>query len=519
MALLSAFFAVASGQFLDRPLFVALLLVGGVAVAVFLWLMPAASRTAGLSGTPAEHDRETSGGGGFFSAFVTALILVSMGAGLVLGRFGSPYLGFDPLLSARVASDALLATPSSEPSSELLAALGQVEQRCDAVNETLPLEVTTVTLGELFGDAKSAYLRAQFQAPVSIESVPSLGLVVAESSRGAEGEFFSRFYALDDGQGLDASAVQLAELRGAAVLDLLWVEELGTLFWSYLDQTEEGVLIAVAANRVENRKFDIEAARAIFESPRVAAVNIVQHGGRLTFVPGKGLLVTVGDLSFVASRLGEQIWGNEHSEQVGTDTGFGATYLVDPKTLESRQFTTGHRNPQGLVFDAETGIIWSSEHGPKGGEELNQLEEGLDYGWFDSTLGSPYDGFDLLREDSEFRDEYLEKVGLGGLDRWCADPGGEFQAPYALLATESVAPSQLAILPTGFLGDPASPRRLLLGTLGNESLWVADIVGDNLDNWKRLSIGERIRDIVVTPSGGIVLGFDSGRLILIAAEL
>ncbi len=65
MALLSAFFAVASGQFLDRPLFVALLLVGGVAVAVFLWLMPAASRTAGLSGTPAEHDRETSGGGDF----------------------------------------------------------------------------------------------------------------------------------------------------------------------------------------------------------------------------------------------------------------------------------------------------------------------------------------------------------------------------------------------------------------------------------------------------------------------
>lgn len=510
MVWLSGFFAVAVGLFLERPLFVGILLVGGLAVTVFLWLLLTASWMNGWTQTGTQNQPETLTGS-VFSAFMTALIVVSLGIGLIVGRFGSPPLGFDPL-----GSEGLM-TP---PSDELVAALAEVEQRCAAVNQSLPLEVTQVTLSELFGDAKARYFQAQFGAPVTIESVPGVGFVVAESSRGGEGgELFSRFYALDDGEKLTASADQLGELEGIAVIDLLWVEKFRTLFWSYLDKTEEGVVIAVAANPVENGKFDVAAAQTIFKtSPRVVPANNVQNGGRLEHLPGEGLVLTVGDLGLVASRLGEQAWVNESARFVQIDTGYAATYLIDPETLESRQFTTGHRNPQGLAFDSETGIIWSSEHGPQGGEELNQLKEGSDYGWLDGTFGRPYDGFDLLREDPAFRQEYLEKVGLSGLDRWCADPGGGYQAPYALLATESVAPSQLALLPAGSLGDPASPRRLLMGTLGNQSLWVADIGGEHLDNWRRVSIGERIRDLFVTPDGDIILGFDSGRLMLITAS-
>jgi cytochrome c2 len=67
---------------------------------------------------------------------------------------------------------------------------------------------------------------------------------------------------------------------------------------------------------------------------------------------------------------------------------YGTTVAIELETGAWRTFTSGHRNPQGLL--AESGRLWSTEHGPHGGDELNLLVEGRDYGWPRSTYGTEY---------------------------------------------------------------------------------------------------------------------------------
>ncbi|MDQ4141348.1 MAG: PQQ-dependent sugar dehydrogenase, partial [Bacteroidota bacterium] len=63
-------------------------------------------------------------------------------------------------------------------------------------------------------------------------------------------------------------------------------------------------------------------------------------------------------------------------------------------------WTYGHRNPQGMVYDAATNRIWAIEHGPKGGDELNLIQKGKNYGWPKTSYGINYDGT-ILTEHKE----------------------------------------------------------------------------------------------------------------------
>jgi aldose sugar dehydrogenase len=66
--------------------------------------------------------------------------------------------------------------------------------------------------------------------------------------------------------------------------------------------------------------------------------------------------------------------------------------FVDREDAMASIYSYGHRNPQGLVKHPETGVLWSHEHGPKGGDEINIIEKGLNYGWPEITYGINYDG-------------------------------------------------------------------------------------------------------------------------------
>lgn len=73
--------------------------------------------------------------------------------------------------------------------------------------------------------------------------------------------------------------------------------------------------------------------------------------------------------------------------RVPTDNPF-----VNTKGAKPEIWSYGHRNPQGLVYDKDSGILWNHEHGPKGGDELNKVEKGNNYGWPAITYGINYDG-------------------------------------------------------------------------------------------------------------------------------
>ena len=149
----------------------------------------------------------------------------------------------------------------------------------------------------------------------------------------------------------------------------------------------------------------------------------------------------------------------------------------------------GHRNPQGLAV-ARDGRIWESEHGPQGGDEVNLIAQGANYGWPLVTYGVEY-GSTAWPLDPEGRDH------------------GEFQEP-ALAFVPSVATSALIELQ----GDefPRWDGDLLLASLRAETLYRLRLRGDRVIYAEPIRLGRRIRDLAQMPDGRVVAWTDSGVL-------
>ena len=105
-------------------------------------------------------------------------------------------------------------------------------------------------------------------------------------------------------------------------------------------------------------------------------------GGRMALVSDHQLLLTVGD-------HGLDGWRSNTKAAQDPTGAYGKTILIDLTAGSSEIFSSGHRNPQGL-FIASSGAIWSTDNGPQGGDELNLLQRGGNYGWPLVTYGVDY---------------------------------------------------------------------------------------------------------------------------------
>jgi aldose sugar dehydrogenase len=149
----------------------------------------------------------------------------------------------------------------------------------------------------------------------------------------------------------------------------------------------------------------------------------------------------------------------------------------------------GHRNSQGLTIDPRTGRLWESEHGPRGGDEINLPQPGKNYGWPIITHGIDYSGFPIS-----------DAVGR-------AAPGME--QPYHVWA-KSPALSGMAF----YVKQPNSKwnNSLFLGALADRSLIRLSLEGDRIVGEERLlkELGERIRDVRVGANGKVYVLTDEG---------
>ena len=128
-------------------------------------------------------------------------------------------------------------------------------------------------------------------------------------------------------------------------------------------------------------------------------------GGRMQFKADGTLLLTLGD----AFRLMQeaQSYENTHGTtvRINTDGSIPSDNpFVGVENANEAVFTYGHRNVQGLYVDPDTDRVWAHEHGPKGGDELNVLQAGRNYGWPAITYGIGY--------RDEVISEFTEKDGL-----------------------------------------------------------------------------------------------------------
>ena len=153
-------------------------------------------------------------------------------------------------------------------------------------------------------------------------------------------------------------------------------------------------------------------------SPRATAVH---YGGSLGFMSDGTLLITIGD-SFEhregAQRLdllrGKVARINDDGT-IPRDNPFAGKSHSEPAI-----WSYGHRNPQGLGIDPVTGVVYVSEHGPQGGDEVNVIEPGVNYGWPIATHGvdytggkiSPFASYPRMREPLLYWDPSIAPAGI-----------------------------------------------------------------------------------------------------------
>ncbi|GEK46270.1 pyrroloquinoline-quinone glucose dehydrogenase [Bisbaumannia pacifica] len=210
------------------------------------------------------------------------------------------------------------------------------------------------------------------------------------------------------------------------------------------------------------------------------------YGGRLAFLPDGSLAMSIGDRGRDPSRAQD---GGDHAGGVlrlSQEGGVPADNpFVDDDAVLDELYSLGNRNIQGLTVDGE-GRLWASEHGPRGGDELNRIEAGANYGWPEVSRGRDYVTFLPIGDDS--------RPGM-------RDPVHVFEGRFA--------PSGLAWVS----GDafPGWRGHLLAGGLRSERLVRLVVDGDRVVEREVLLEGEigRIRDVRVGPDGRIYLLSDA----------
>lgn len=165
------------------------------------------------------------------------------------------------------------------------------------------------------------------------------------------------------------------------------------IYWVFSEAVTGGNITAVAKGKLSNDEKKIEEIMVIYRSSPANPSNL-HYGGRILFDKTGNLIVSTGERSVMETRplsqsvttsLGKVIRITKTGTPAIGNPTFGQGALAE-------LYTIGHRNPQGLAVHPVTGEIWLSEHGPRGGDEINRLKAGSNYGWPVITYGIEYDG-------------------------------------------------------------------------------------------------------------------------------
>ena len=236
---------------------------------------------------------------------------------------------------------------------------------------------------------------------------------------------------------------------------------------------------------VENVNYDrinqkIKRVKTWLVTKPCVPISAVQHtSGRFAVIDSKSAYVTIGDLGYT------QISNRKKRGDLGS--------IFKVSSTSVSKFSQGHRNAQGILLYNGKDLL-AAEHGPRGGDELNLIKAGSDYGWPFVTYGQPYGPGDYVRPT---------KTGTHA----------GFVEPLKYWVP-SIAPTELVQLPKSGWGDWSN--QLVLGTLREQVLvFMAIDERFTVTNTVNVDIGERIRDLEVLSTGELVATTDSGQLLVI----
>jgi len=258
----------------------------------------------------------------------------------------------------------------------------------------------------------------------------------------------------------------------------------GVIYWTYYEPRKDGNGLAVArAKLVDGKKPKVAEVSVIFRM--LPTFDSTKHaGGRLVLAPDGTLFVTLGDRSELEGRAQARDLGSHFGKivrirpdgSVPDDNPF-----VGQEGARHEIWTRGHRNVLSAALDAQN-RLWIVEMGPRGGDELNLIERGKDYGWPTIGYGEEYSGASIH-----------EASQAPGLEQpvYYWDP--------------VVSPSGLTI----YSGDlfPEWKGNFFIGGLSSEALVRLVLEGDRVVGEERLLMDrkQRIREVVQGPDGALYL--------------
>ncbi len=367
-------------------------------------------------------------------------------------------------------------SPSQSPDAES-AAPEATTQSPDADFTTAPGEPVDAPDGAPFSVAS----HGEFDEPWAMTFLPGTNLLLISEKPG-------RLLLRDQGTG------ELREVSGAPEPHVAGQGGLGDVLPAPSFREDGGLYLSWV--RGDDRQSGAVVARGTLDVD-AAALTDVEIIWEQDPTDGRGhfshRLAIRDDLLYITSGDRQKF---DPAQDLGNNLGTIVRLTLDGEPADGNPFpeapevfTFGHRNGLGLEFDAN-GNLWESEMGPKGGDELNLIRAGMNYGWPEASNGSHYDGADIPNH---------------------ADGDG-FEPP-RFGWTPSVSPGSLMI----YQGDlfPEWTGDAFLGALSGEALIRVDLEGTDAVGEEQWPMGKRIRAVEEGPDGSIWLLEDkvNGRLL------
>jgi len=268
------------------------------------------------------------------------------------------------------------------------------------------------------------------------------------------------------------------------------------IYWSFSEPVTGGNHTAVGKGKLSANEKMIENPQVIFRATPTYDGSM-HYGSRLVFAKDGNLFVSTGERSDLETRPYAQKT-NAYLGKVLKITKDGKPAPGNPFEGNTEHkpeiFTYGHRNPQGLAMD-EKGQLWEAEMGPKGGDEINLIQAGKNYGWGDVTYGIEYSG---------------KKINNGTTQKAGTEQPVYYWDP-------SISMSGIDFY-TGNIDE--WKNNLVVGCLSGEKI-IRLVIKDNKvvgEEWLLEDKKERFRDVLSASDGNLYGITDSGKLYKISKK-
>jgi glucose/arabinose dehydrogenase len=166
------------------------------------------------------------------------------------------------------------------------------------------------------------------------------------------------------------------------------------IYWAFSEPLPQGNVTAVAKGKLSSDEKSLEGVTVIYRATP-AYKGTLHYGGRVLFSKDGHLFASTGERSDLVTRPQAQDLNSGLGKIIRITTE-GKPVAGNPfegkSGARAEIYSYGHRNVQGIAFHPETGDLWETEFGPRGGDELNRIEPGKNYGWPVITYGIEYGG-------------------------------------------------------------------------------------------------------------------------------